>query len=66
MQSTTHQPMENNMNRRSFIHDMATKILFTSTLTLSAYYPIAYFYLSERLNASLLNKPNIVSTDASL
>ena len=45
---------------------MATKILFISTLTLATYYPIAYLYRSERLSDSLLNKPNIAYTDASL
>ena len=44
---------------------MATKILFISTLILSAYYPIAYLYLSERLSNSLLNKSNIAYTNAS-
>ena len=31
-----------------YIHHMATKILFVSSLNLSASYPIAYLYLSER------------------
>ena len=52
--------MENNMNRRSVIHHMATKTLFSSTLMLSAYYPITYSYLSERLSNSLLNKNQIL------
>ena len=47
------------------IHHMATKILFISTLILSAYYPTAYLYLSERLNNTLLNKSYIAYTDAS-
>ena len=60
MQSTTHQLMENNTNRRSFLHHMATKILFTSTLSLSTYYPTINLYLCERLSNSLLKIPNIV------
>ena len=52
--------MENNANRRSLIHHMATKILFNSTLTSSAYHTITYSYLSERLSNSLLKIPNIV------
>ena len=60
MQSTTHQPMENSMNRRGFIYHMATKILFISTLASHTYYPITYSYLSERLSNSLLNKNQIL------
>ena len=64
MQNTKHQPMESVTNRRSFIHHMATKILFISTLTLSVYCPITHLYLSERLSNSLLNKKsNIAYTD---
>ena len=38
-----------------YIHHMATKILFISTLILPAYYPIVNTYnLSERLSNSLL------------
>ena len=39
---------------------MATKILFISTLTSSAYYPITYSYPSGRLSNSLLKIPNIL------
>ena len=65
MQNTTHQPMETTWIEEHFIHHMATKILFVSTLILSAYYPIAYLYLSERLSNSLLKKL-IAYTDESL
>ena len=76
MQSTTHQPMENNIDRRMCASIIwPPKFYSPSTLILSTFYPTAYLYLSERLNNSLLNESkghllilnesNIAYTDAS-
>ena len=54
------------MNRRGFIHHMATKILFISNLASPTYYPITYSYPSERLSNSLLKENTKYFTDASL
>ena len=67
MQSTTHQPTENKMDGRTCTSIIwPPKFYSPSTLILSAYYPTANLYLSERLNNSLLNKSKLIDyTDAS-